>query len=137
MNRLVRLVFNSLAHHSNYFTRERESTSEDQPPHKKQRTSCLFVSYKNSLPSRPTSINCEAQFVKYLNAFNEPGLSADDEPNICRLPRLSTYVCDLYLPPFLNTCKLGTGQENFFSMRPHRARILDNLLETLEYLKCN
>jgi len=63
-------------------TTSRESENpQDQSPRKKQRTSCLFTNYTNSLPS--TSINCEAQLVKYMNAINEPGFSADVEPNIC------------------------------------------------------
>jgi len=115
-------------------TTSRESENPQDQPHKKQRKSCPFATYKNSLPST-WSYNCEAQLVKYLNAINEPAFSADDEPNICNVGILmsATFIC-LY---FLNTCKLGTRWDNFFSKRPHRAGMSDTLLETLENLKCN
>jgi len=66
----------------------RERDPRDQSPNKKQRRSCLFASYKHSLPS--TYINCEAQLVKYLNAINEHGFSADVELDICTS---SGYLC--------------------------------------------
>lgn len=118
-------------------SRENE-TPDDQPAKKKQRKSCLFASYKNSLPN--TSINYEAQLVKYLNAINEPGFSADDWPNICTS---SEFKC--LRPLFSRIFSIPASSapvERIFSqsgliVKPHRAKMCDNLLETLVYLKCN
>ena len=133
----VFLVYHTQPITATITSRENE-TPDDQPAKKKQRKSCLFASYKNSLPN--TSVNYEAQLVKYLNAINEPGFSADDWPNICTSSEFNAW--GLYFHASSQYQPALRQLREFFSqsglvVKPHRAKMSDNLLETLVYLKCN
>jgi len=74
-----------------------------------------------------------------LSSINEPGFSADDEPNICTS---SAYLCLRSLFASIFSMPASSAPiERIFSqsgliIKPYKARISDNLFETLEYLKC-
>jgi len=139
INCLVCLVFISPAHHSNYFTRERESTgsvssSDTANIMSVRQIRKLVAMYIYQL----WSSTCQV----YLNAINEPAVVFLLMMSLIFVPRWSTYVCDLYLPQFSQYLQARHRSRECFSqsgliIKPDRARMSDNLLETLEYLKCN
>ena len=110
----------------------------DEPPKKRQKTSCLFGSYKRATSN--TTVNFEAQLSKYLTVINDPSFIADDTVNIMVA---SEYTC--LRPLFCRILSVSANSapvERVFSqselvIRPHRAKMSDKLLEALVYLKCN
>lgn len=113
-------------------------TTDDEPTKKKHKMSCLFASYNKQSPT--LSVNHEAQLTKYLTAINAPEFSTDDSTTICTS---SEFMC--LRPLFSRIFSVPASSapvERVFSqsgliMKPHRAKMTDNLLETLVYLKCN
>ena len=108
------------------------------PAKKKQRMSCLFASYSKKAPT--ACVNHEAQLIKYLTVINAPEFSNDESTALCTS---SEFMC--LRPLFSRIFSVPASSapvERIFSqsgliMKPHRAKMSDNMLETLVYLKCN
>jgi len=111
------------------------STSSAENPVKRPRTT-LFANYNNRGALKSPEACLESQLTKYLEVINGSDFSRD----ICIS---SEYKC---LRPlfsnFFSVPATSAPVERVFSqsgliMKPHRAKMGDNLLESLVYLKCN
>ncbi len=126
-----------------------DHVEQSEPPNKKTKTAASVFGYSNSVNTSAVSSNNgsrpsdtpASQLTKYLTAIADINFDVFDSDE--RMKMLSDYKL---LRPLFNRifCVPATSApvERIFShsgiiMRPHRARMSDELLETLMFLKCN
>ena len=109
---------------------------------KRQRLSNFF-GYKHIPKCQPnTSESPEIQLSKYLEMINRDDFDPEDpeQPPAYALPQfrgLWPLFCKLWCVPATSAPVERIFSQSGIIMRPHRAKMCDELLETLMFLKCN
>jgi len=109
---------------------------------KRQRLS-IFFGYKH-VPNRQHAAteSPEIQLSKYLNMINREDFDPEDpeQPPAYSLPQfhhLRPLFCKLWCVPATSAPVERIFSQSGIIMRPHRARMSDEVLEMLMFLKCN
>ena len=115
------------------------SSSASEPRAKKLRSS-LF-GYKTSTPETQMSeLSAEYQLTNYLSTINSDSFDPESDYNIFgdkNFTRLRPLFSRLFCVPATSAPVERVFSQGGIIMRPHRARLGNELLEMLMYLRCN
>ena len=120
---------------------ETQPTSSSAPPAKKSRTS-LFAHYSRSVEENNHDRTPERQLMQYLETINSPsfdlmGTSIADMLERKEFSHLNKLFEVVLCSPASSAPVEGVFSQSGLLMRPHRAKMSDELLEALVFLKCN
>ena len=117
------------------------TSSSASPPAKKPRTS-LFAHYSHSVEDSNQHRTPERQLTQYLDTINSPsfdlaGTSIADLVQRKEFSQLHQLFELVLCSPASSAPVERVFSQSGLIMRPHRAKMSDELLEALVFLKCN
>lgn len=127
---------------SNDQTSELPSTSVKEPP-KKKLCSSLFGYSRPKLDASQASgctVTADMQLTKYISDINQDDFDPDQKSNLFSAKEyilLRPLFSTLFSIPATSAPVERVFSQGGIIMRPHRAKIGDDLLEMLMYLRCN
>ena len=108
--------------------------------HKKRRRLQSLFGYQATPHHRSDSDSGEDQLARYIELINREDLDADDQFDACfrsEFDKLWPLFSRLWCVPATSAPVERIFSQSGIIMRPHRAKMSDELLETIMFLKCN
>lgn len=119
---------------------ENEEISQITGRNKKRRRLQFLFGYQATLHHRSDSDSAEDQLARYIELINREDLEVDDQFDACFRPefdKLWPLFSRLWCVPATSAPVERIFSQSGIIMRPHRAKMSDELLETIMFLKCN
>jgi hypothetical protein len=107
--------------------------------HKKRRRLQSLFGYQATPHHRSDSDSGEDQLARYIELINREDLDADDQFDACfrsEFDKLWPLFSRLWCVPATSAPVERIFSQSGIIMRPHRAKMSDELLETIMFLKC-
>lgn len=117
-----------------------DELADDAIAKKRKRHSSLFGYKDLTRYPRPTTESAEVQLAKYIELINRDDFDPEGQACVYTKPeyeKLWPLFSRLWCVPATSAPVERIFSQSGLLMRPHRAKMSDDLLETLMFLKCN